>query len=70
MTIDLTDTTTSAIHDALRQARLRLGGVASGMVLTLVIVTDEGARHVLSIERNGDPVSIDVVVALVPIDEN
>jgi hypothetical protein len=34
------------------------------------IVTDEGARHVLSIERNGDPVSIDVVVALVPIDEN
>ena len=30
MTIDLTDTTTSAIHDALRQARLRLGGVASG----------------------------------------
>src|SRR5215469_18854691 len=45
MTIDLTDTTTSAIHDALRQARLRLGGVASGMVLTLVIVTDEGAQY-------------------------
>ncbi len=35
MTIDLTDTTTGGIHDALRQARLRLGGVASGMVLTL-----------------------------------
>ncbi len=45
MTIDLTDTTTGAIHDALRQARLRLGGVASGMVLTLVIVTDEGAQY-------------------------
>src|SRR5262249_18264036 len=45
MTIDLTDTTTSAIHDALRQARLRLGGVASGMVLTLVIVTDEGEQY-------------------------
>ena len=45
MTIDLTETTTGAIHDALRQARLRLGGVASGMVLTLVIVTDEGAQY-------------------------
>lgn len=45
MTIDLTDTTTGAIHDALRQARLRLGGVASGMVLTLVIVTDEGEQY-------------------------
>ena len=43
--IDLTETTTGAIHDALRQARLRLGGVASGMVLTLVIVTDEGAQY-------------------------
>ena len=45
MTIDLTETTTGAINDALRQARLRLGGVASGMVLTLVIVTDEGAQY-------------------------
>jgi glucose-6-phosphate dehydrogenase assembly protein OpcA len=45
MTIDLTETTTGAIHDALRQARLRLGGVASGMVLTLVIVTDEGEQY-------------------------
>jgi glucose-6-phosphate dehydrogenase assembly protein OpcA len=45
MTIDLTETTTSAINDALRQARLRLGGVASGMVLTLVIVTDEGEQY-------------------------
>ena len=45
MTIDLTDTTTGAINDALRQARLRLGGVASGMVLTLVIVTSEGEQY-------------------------
>src|SRR6516164_3805166 len=45
MTIDLTETTTGAINDALRQARLRLGGVASGMVLTLVIVTDEGEQY-------------------------
>ena len=45
MTIDLTETTTGGINDALRQARLRLGGVASGMVLTLVIVTDEGEQY-------------------------
>jgi glucose-6-phosphate dehydrogenase assembly protein OpcA len=45
MTIDLTQTTVGAIHDALRQARQRLGGPASGMVLTLVIVTDEGAQY-------------------------
>jgi glucose-6-phosphate dehydrogenase assembly protein OpcA len=45
MTIDLTETTTSAINDALRKARLRLGGIASGMVLTLVIVTDEGEQY-------------------------
>jgi len=34
MTIDLTETTTAAIHDALQQARRRMGGPASGMVLT------------------------------------
>jgi glucose-6-phosphate dehydrogenase assembly protein OpcA len=45
MNIDLTDTTTGAINDALRQARLRLGGIASGMVLTLVIVTNEGEQY-------------------------
>lgn len=45
MTIDLTDTSTGAIHDALQQARRRLGGPASGMVLTLVIVTDEAAQY-------------------------
>jgi glucose-6-phosphate dehydrogenase assembly protein OpcA len=45
MTIDLTDTTTGAIHDALTQARRRMGGPASGMVLTLIIVTDESAQY-------------------------
>ncbi len=45
MTIDLTETTTSAIASALQQARQRLGGPASGMVLTLVIVTDEAAQY-------------------------
>jgi glucose-6-phosphate dehydrogenase assembly protein OpcA len=45
MTIDLTDTTTGAILDALTQARRRLGGPASGMVLTLIIVTDEAAQY-------------------------
>ncbi len=45
MTIDLTETTTAAIHDALQQARRRMGGPASGMVLTLVIVTDEATQY-------------------------
>jgi glucose-6-phosphate dehydrogenase assembly protein OpcA len=45
MTIDLTDTTTSSIHEALSAARRRLGGPASGMVLTLIIVTDESAQY-------------------------
>jgi glucose-6-phosphate dehydrogenase assembly protein OpcA len=45
MTIDLTDTTTSAILDALAQARRRLGGPASGMVLTLIIVTTEAEQY-------------------------
>ena len=45
MTIDLTDTTTSAIHEALTQAQRRMGGPASGMVLTLIIVTDEAEQY-------------------------
>jgi glucose-6-phosphate dehydrogenase assembly protein OpcA len=45
VTIDLTQTTTGAIHDALQEARRRLGGPASGMVLTLIIVTDESAQY-------------------------
>ncbi len=45
MTIDLTETSTAAIHEALQQARRRMGGPASGMVLTLVIVTDEASQY-------------------------
>ncbi len=45
MTIDLTDTTTGAIHEALTDARRRMGGPTSGMVLTLIIVTDESAQY-------------------------
>jgi glucose-6-phosphate dehydrogenase assembly protein OpcA len=45
MTIDLTDTTTGAIHEALTQARRRMGGPASGTVLTLIIVTDEAEQY-------------------------
>jgi glucose-6-phosphate dehydrogenase assembly protein OpcA len=45
MPIDLTDTTTSAIYEALTDARSRLGGAALGMVLTLVVETDEAAQY-------------------------
>ena len=45
MTIDLTDTTTSAIDHALTEARRRLGGMTQGMVLTLIIVTDEEGQY-------------------------
>jgi len=45
MTIDLTDTTTGAINHALADARRHLGGMTMGMVLTLIIVTDEAAQY-------------------------
>jgi len=45
MTIDLTDTTTGAISNALTEARRRLGGMTMGMVLTLIIVTDEEGQY-------------------------
>ena len=45
MNIDLTDTSTGAIHEALTQARRRMGGPASGTVLTLIIVTDESEQY-------------------------
>src|SRR5215475_2675909 len=45
MTIDLTDTTTAAIDQALTEARRRLGGMTLGMVLTLIVVTDEAAQY-------------------------
>lgn len=45
MIIDLTDTTTGAIDHALGEARRRIGGMTMGIVLTLVIVTDEAAQY-------------------------
>src|SRR5262245_24170855 len=45
MNIDLTGTTTRQIQGALTQSRHLMGGPAVGMVLTLVIVTDESAQY-------------------------
>jgi glucose-6-phosphate dehydrogenase assembly protein OpcA len=45
MLIDLTDTTTAAIRAQLRRARDQLGGPTTGVVLNLIIVTDESAQH-------------------------
>jgi glucose-6-phosphate dehydrogenase assembly protein OpcA len=45
MIIDLVNTTTDKIEDALTALRRRLGGPASGKVLTLVIVTDEAGQY-------------------------
>jgi glucose-6-phosphate dehydrogenase assembly protein OpcA len=45
MNIDLTDTTSSQINSALVRARRASGSPAVGMVLTLVIVTDEGNHY-------------------------
>src|SRR5450755_2299466 len=45
MTIDLTDTSTGAIYEALTEARRRLGGAALGMVLTLIVETTEAAQY-------------------------
>ncbi len=45
MTIDLTDTSTGAIYEALSEARRRQGGAALGMVLTLIVETSEAAQY-------------------------
>ncbi len=45
MNIDLTDTTSSQINASLVKARRASGTPAVGMVLTLVIVTDEGNHY-------------------------
>jgi glucose-6-phosphate dehydrogenase assembly protein OpcA len=45
MNIDLTNTTTRKILDALSASRHRMGGPATGKVLTLVIVTEEAAQY-------------------------
>ncbi|MEV5574240.1 glucose-6-phosphate dehydrogenase assembly protein OpcA [Spirillospora sp. NPDC052269] len=45
MNIDLTNTTTRRIQESLTQARHLMGGPAVGMVLTVIIVTDESAQY-------------------------
>ena len=45
MMIDLTDTDTRAIHDALTRAREQMGGLTTGMVLNLIIMTDESTQY-------------------------
>jgi glucose-6-phosphate dehydrogenase assembly protein OpcA len=45
MMIDLTDTTTHAIRDALTRARDQMGGPTTGMVLNLTIMTDESVQY-------------------------
>jgi glucose-6-phosphate dehydrogenase assembly protein OpcA len=45
MMIDLADTTTRAIHDALTRARDQLGGPTTGVVLNLIIMTDESEQY-------------------------
>jgi glucose-6-phosphate dehydrogenase assembly protein OpcA len=53
MNIDLTDTTSSRINAAMIRARRSIGAPAVGMVLTLVVVTDEG-NHYDALKAAGD----------------
>lgn len=45
MLTDLTDTTTADIRGALARAQGQMGGPATGVVLNLIIVTDESGQH-------------------------
>jgi glucose-6-phosphate dehydrogenase assembly protein OpcA len=45
MLIDLTDTTTRAVEEALTRARDQLGGPTTGVVLNLIVMTDEAGQH-------------------------
>jgi glucose-6-phosphate dehydrogenase assembly protein OpcA len=45
MLTDLTDTTTSDIRAALAKTRDQMGGPATGVVLNLIIMTDESGQH-------------------------
>ncbi len=45
MLTDLTDTTTSDIRGALARTRDQMGGPATGVVLNLIIMTDEAGQH-------------------------
>lgn len=55
MKIDLTDTTASKINNALVQGRRSIGAPAVGMVLTLVVVTDE--EHAYDALKSADEAS-------------
>jgi|SRR5215469_4178803 len=45
MLTDLTDTTTADVRAALTKTRDQMGGPATGMVLNLIIMTDESGQH-------------------------
>jgi glucose-6-phosphate dehydrogenase assembly protein OpcA len=45
MRVELTDTTTSAIRTEVMRAGQRMGGLTSGVVLNLIIMTDESAQY-------------------------
>jgi glucose-6-phosphate dehydrogenase assembly protein OpcA len=45
MLIDLADTTTSEVRGALTKARDQMGGPTTGVVLNLIIMTDESRQH-------------------------
>ena len=45
MLIDLTETTTAEVRGALTRARDQLGGPTTGVVLNLIIMTDESRQH-------------------------
>ncbi len=45
MLTDLTDTTTADIRAALARTRDQMGGPATGVVLNLIIMTDESGQH-------------------------
>ncbi|KAA2261782.1 glucose-6-phosphate dehydrogenase assembly protein OpcA [Solihabitans fulvus] len=54
MIIDLPSTTTSQVNNKLVEVRERGGAVALGRVLTLVIVTDDGARTEEAVDAAND----------------
>ena len=45
MLTDLTDTTTADVRAALARIRDQMGGLATGVVLNLIIMTDESGQH-------------------------
>jgi glucose-6-phosphate dehydrogenase assembly protein OpcA len=45
MRIELTDTTASAVRNALVRASQQMGGLTTGVVLNLIVMTDEGEQY-------------------------